>query len=166
VGVVVQQRIFTVRGHNRIMNDLHRGTMETIRDDFLPFHFMTVAYQRYPGIFQPRTKRYQIMKAKVVRHQRPNEFTGALRRSVLMESKITATANRGAFQAKAPLETKILSGPRAGQIIRRPLTEQRRRELEFVSEQEIRLLSDRQAAQYVAAAYDPANQDIVLKQFR
>ncbi len=166
IGGQITMRLFTMRGHNQIMNQIHRDTMGLIRDTLLPFHFMTAAYNRYPGVFAKRSKRWQLIKARTVHHQRPNEWTGALRRSVLLESKITATATRGTFQAKAPLDSKILFGPRAGQTIRRPLTEQRRKEMEFVSDEEIDCLGELQRNQYIAAAYDPAYQDRVLKQFR
>ena len=166
VQVEVQQRLFNQRAHNRIMNDLNRETVTLIRDTCLPFHFMTAAYNRYPGVFAVRSKRWQLIKARTVHHQRPNEWTGALRLAVLLESKISATADHGRLEAKAPTETKILSGPRAGQMIRRPLTEQRRKEMEHVSESEIADLAERQRAKYIAAIYDPANQTKVLKQYR
>lgn len=162
----VRIKMFTVRGHNQIMNKSNRDTMYLIRDTLLPFHFMTVAYTRYPGVFEKRTKRWQMMKARIVHHQRPNEFTGALRIATLTSEDIHATATRGTFRAQAPLETKILSGRYAGKMIRRPLTEQRRKELETVNQDEAQSLAYRQQQQYIAAAYDPAYQDRVLKQFR
>lgn len=166
VGGEMQIRMFTMVGHNQVMNDIHRDTMETIKTLFMPFHFMTAAYNRYAGVYAKRTKKYQMMKARVVHHQRPNEFTGALRLAVLVDSVVRATAYRGTFQAKAPLDSKIISGPRAGQTIRRPLTDQRRKEIEFVSPEEIELLRQRQIAMYRAAVYDPAYQKKVLFQFR
>lgn len=162
----IQMRLFTARGHNQIMNRIHRDTMETIRNELLPFHFMTSAYGRYPNAFVKRSKRWQMIKARVVHHQRPNEWTGALRRAVLLESVVRATATRGTFTAKAPQDSKVLTGPRAGQLQRRPLTEQRRKEMEVVSDAEIARLQLVQRDQYVAAVYDPANHDKVLKQFR
>jgi hypothetical protein len=162
----MQIRMFTQVGHNQVMNAVHLDTMETIKHRFMPFHFMMVAYQRYAAVYVKRSKRYQIMKARVVHHQRPNEFTGALRLSVLLDSKTRSTATRGTFEAKAPLDTTILTGPRAGQTIRRPLTEQRRKEIEYVSDEEIELLKARQIAMYRAAVYDPKYQKTVLKQFR
>lgn len=162
----VSMRLFTQRGHNQIMNDLNRDTMTMIRDTLMPFHFMNVAFTRYPGVFANRSERWRRIKRRVVHHERPNEFSGALRTAVLSSTDIHATATRGTFRAQAPLDSKILSGPQAGKRIRRPLTEQRRKELEFVSEDEIQELMERQQQQYVAAVYDPANSDRVLKQFR
>lgn len=161
----VTQRLFTVRGHNQIMNAIHRDTMNTIKTELLPFHFMTSAYARYP-VFVKRSKRWQLIKARVVHHQRPNEWTGALRRAVLLESVVRATATRGTLEAKAPQDSLVLSGPRAGQMQRRPLTDQRRKEMEVVSDVEIDRLQLVQRDQYIAAVYDPANSDKVLKQFR
>ncbi len=162
----ISMRLFAQRAHNQIMNGLNRDTMTMIRDTLMPFHFMNVAFTRYPGVFANRSERWRRIKRRAVHHERPNEFTGALRIAVLADSKITATATRGSFEAKAPADSMILSGPSAGKRIRRPLTEQRRKELEFVSEDEVRELAERQQQQYIAAAYDPANSERVLKQFR
>jgi len=166
VNVEVQIRLFTLVGHNKVMNDIHRETMEMIKHQFWPFHFMTDAYRRYPGVFAKRTKRYQMMKARVVGHQRPNVFTGALRLEVLLNSKVSATAAQGRLAAKAPMDSKIIYGPRAGQTIRRALTEQRRKELEFVSPEEIEFVKQTQLGMYRAAVYDPQYQTRVLKKFR
>ncbi|HEY0982675.1 hypothetical protein [Schlesneria sp.] len=166
VGANVQLVLFSMRAHNRIMNDNHRETMHQIRTFYLPFHFMTAAYSRYPGVFAKRSVRWQKYKARTVHHQRPNEFTGELRRAVLTESVIRATATRGTLTAKSPQTSVVKRGPLAGKRIRRPLTEQRRAELEHVSDLEIAEQSQRMQDFYVAAIYDPANQDRVLKQFR
>lgn len=166
VSGTIRMRLFSQRGHNRIMRDIHENTMEAIKYTLWPFHFETLAFNRYPEVFQKRTKKYQMMKARVVHHQRPNEFTGALKIAVLADSVIARTAKGGSLSAKAPLDSMILSGPRAGQRIRRPLTEQRRREIEFVSDAEIQNLQLRQEQQYMAGVYDPANATVVLKKFR
>lgn len=162
----VQIRMFTVVGHNQVMNDIHRESMEMIKHQFWPFHFMTEAYNRYPGVFTKRTKKYQMMKARVVHHQRPNVFSGDLRIEVLLNSKVTATAAQGRLTAKAPMDSKIIAGPRAGQTIRRSLTDQRRKELEHVSPEEIDFVMKTQIGMYRAAVYDPRYQTKVLKKFR
>jgi len=166
IGAQVSNVMFNIRAHNKIMNDNHRETMHQIRTFYLPFHFMTSAYARYPGVFAKRSARWQKIKARTVHHQRPNEWTGDLRRAVLTESVIRATAMRGSLTAKAPETSMIKKGPKAGQRIRRPLTEQRRQEMEHVSETEIADQSERMRDYYVAQIYDPANQKKVLKQFR
>jgi hypothetical protein len=166
IGGQVALVMFNMRGHNKVMNENHRETMHQIRTLYLQFHFMTAAYSRYPGRFAKRSARWQKIKARTVHHQRPNEWTGDLRRSVLTESTIRATATRGSLTAKAPETSVIKRGPKAGQRIRRPLTEQRRSEMEHVSDLEIAEQSERMRDYYVAAIYDPANQSKVLKQFR
>lgn len=159
-------RLFTVRGHNQVMNREMYETMLQIRDVYLPFHFMTGAYTRYPGVFRKRSRKWQMIKARKVHHQRPNEWTGALRRAVLTESIARSTPTRGTLTAKAPLDTKVLFGPRAGQMQRRPLPDWQRDELEHVSQGEIDEQLKRMHAAYRAAVYDPANQDVTLKRFR
>lgn len=44
---------------------------------FLPIHFTTAAWRRYD--YTPRTKRYEIRKARTKRHRRPLVFSGRTR---------------------------------------------------------------------------------------
>jgi hypothetical protein len=161
----MQVRMFSLRAHAQVMNEIHRDTMFYIRDMFLPFHFSTEAYRRYPSVFEKRSKRWQLFKARTVHHQRPNVFTGALRQAV-METVPRATATRGTFHAQAPMDSVVKYGRLAGKTIRRPLNEQRRKELEFVSHDEIEFLAQRMADQYVAASFDPRWQETVLRRYR
>ena len=157
--------MFHIRAHNRVMNDCHRETMEYTRDIYGPQHFRTDAFTRYPGIFRIRSRKWQILKARVMGHQRPNVWTGALRLS-MTESICRATATRGTLEAKAPLDTVIQFGKNKGKRIRRPLNPERRLEMEHVSTDEIVEQCDRMRNQYVAAAYDPKWQTKLLKRFR
>ena len=166
VGCDYRTVMFTQRGHNQVMNEQHLETMMQIRDIYLQYHFMTGAYTRYPGVFAKRSKRWQLIKARTVHHQRPNEWTGALRRAVLSDSICRSTATRGTFEAKAPPDSVVKFGPKAGQRIRRPLTEQRRKEMEHVSEDEIWEQGQRMSVAYAAAMFDPRYTQKVLKQFR
>ena len=168
VGGTITTRLFQQRQHDQLMNMLNRNLMETLRDQFLPFHFMGSAFSRYPGVFAARSQKWRQIKRRVVHHDRPNEWTGALKAEVLSGNprQITATKDRATFRAKAPMDSKILSGPKAGQTIRRPLTEQRRKEMEVVADQEIGLLKDRQAGQYVAAVYHPEWNVFALRKYR
>jgi len=166
IGGVLTARLFHEREHGKVMKECHEETMKYIRDIYLPFHFMTEAFRRYPGIFANRSARWRRIKRRKVGHDRPNVWTGALRRAVLTESVIRKTQDFGKLEAKAPLETMIKFGPNAGKMIRRPLTEQRRKEMEFVSDDEIDQQRERMRLQYQAAVFDPAHQTKVLKQFR
>lgn len=161
VGASITAKLFTARGHKQVMNELNLETMNVIRDQFWPFHFMTDAYSRYGSVFVKRSARWQRLKARVVHHQRPNEFTGELRRAVLADSVIRSTATRGTLVAKAPLTSKLLAGKAAGKATRRPLTDQRRKELETVSPDEQQLLIERQQSRYVEMASDPRFIDVV-----
>jgi hypothetical protein len=166
VEVKFRSRMFTLRAHNQIMNAQIRETMTQIRDLCLPFHFMTEAYNRYPGVFRKRSRRWQMIKAAKVKHQRPNEWTGELRRAVLSESIVRATPTKGTLSAKAPLSSKIMFGKRAGQTQRRPLPDWQRDELEHVSPQEIENQVQRINDYYTAAMFDPVYQETILKAFR
>lgn len=161
VGCTMTTRLFTVRGHKQVLNALNRETMETIRDQFWPFHFMTEAFSRYGSVFEKRSAKYMRRKAAVKRHQRPNEWSGALRVAVLTTSKVRATSTRGTLVAKAPATTTITHGPYGNIVYHRPLTEQRRREMEIVSADETRLLIERQQARYIESTSDPRFIDVV-----
>lgn len=167
VGVgAISTVMFTGRAHARVMNDIHRETMHQIRDTYWPFHFMTAAYSRYGDVFAKRSKRWQMLKARTVHHQRPNVWTGELQKSVLNDSVIRATSAKGTLTATAPKDSTIKFGRLAGKKIARPLTEQRRKELEFVSDEEIKAQTGRMQEQYLASTKDPRFQSKVLKQFR
>ena len=60
---------------------------------FLPLHFTTAAHRRYD--YSPRTKRYEIRKAKTKRHRNPLVFTGESRRRALALTQITLRRSRG-----------------------------------------------------------------------
>lgn len=166
VAGTMRVRLFGVRAHNQVMDEVHKTEMEHIKHDLMPNHFRTDAFSRYPGVFAKRTKKYSIFKARTVHHQRPNVFWGDLRQAVLEDSVTRSTATRGTFTAKSPMDSKIKTGPQAGKTIRRPLTAQRRLEIEHVSQAEIHEMMGRMGDHYVALMFDPRFTDSVLKQFR
>lgn len=161
----IQFVAFQMKTHLKVMNELHLETMKQIKTIYMPFHFSLSAYKRY-DVFVKRSRKWQKIKARVVHHQRPNEWTGALRQAVLLDSVTRSTATRGTFSAKAPKDSVIKWGPLAGKVIRRPLTEQRRLEMETVSRDEIGQQTQRMHDQYLALMFDPRFAPKVLKKFR
>lgn len=82
-----------------------REVVEAWHKDTLPKHFEPSAVSRYG--YKPRTKKYEIRKAKKFHHRNPLQFTGTLRREVSRQVRITATATKTRGRARA-----VMSGPR------------------------------------------------------
>lgn len=69
---------------------------------FLPRHFKADAAARYPGDYVPRTRAYQIRKAREKGHQNLMVWSGALQRTIT--SKFTLIQNRGRGQPRARVQ--------------------------------------------------------------
>jgi hypothetical protein len=59
---------------------------------FLPFHFTHQAHYRYPGVYQPRTIRYQKRKMHKYGHNKPLVFSGRTQRDVSTSISVSGTA--------------------------------------------------------------------------
>jgi len=79
----------TPRNHAAVMREVNRNVMVRHQYERLPGHFEEVAYSEYQA--RPRTTKYTARKQKKFGHNRPNVYTGRLRKSVLNKVKITAT---------------------------------------------------------------------------
>jgi hypothetical protein len=79
----------TPRNHAAVMREVNRNVMVRHQYERLPRHFEEVAYSEYQA--RPRTSKYIARKQKKFGHNRPNIYTGRLRKSVLNKVKITAT---------------------------------------------------------------------------
>jgi len=79
----------TPRNHAAVMREVNRAVMVRHQYDRLPKHFEESAYGEYGA--RTRTTKYTARKQKKFGHNRPNVYTGRLRRSVLNKVKITAT---------------------------------------------------------------------------
>lgn len=126
----VVDRQTTVRKHNQLMRLLLRESLELHRDVRMRQHFSTSAYQEYG--YAPRSKGYQLRKAKKKGHQRPWVWTGETERTMHAGSVITATKDRGRLRFR----------------VRFPLTLQRRRELESFSAKDVDEIKRRLKTRY------------------
>ncbi len=121
------------RAHAEIMKKIHRDVMVRQQYDRLPKHFEEVAFAEY-GYARRKSHTYEIRKMRKYGHNKPNVYSGVLRRAVLKKCKITATQHKGR------LETSGTSKHR--------LTDWQRREIETVSQKEQDLEYKRMARDY------------------
>jgi len=120
------------RAHATIMKKILRDVATRHQYERLPKHFEEIAYAEYGAA--PRTDKYNLRKKNKYGHQKPNVYSGTLRRAVLKKVKITAT------QYNSRLETSGTS--------RHRLTNWQRREIEVVSSKETNLENKRMAREY------------------
>lgn len=110
----------TARTHSRLMRDLLYALMRLHLTRTLPRHFQAGAENRYH--YQRRRLKYQQRKMRKFGHNRPLVWTGRTEQGLRSNSRITAT------QYKSRLYYRNYF----------PLTDERRKEIEVILEQEIR----------------------------
>ena len=103
-------------------------------DNILRHHFSYAAYSRYAGVYAPRTKKYEVRKAKKYGHRNPLEFTGRTKRDVM--SRITVSGSAKAARGRMMSANRALNfGGRGKHDLRA--------ELLAVSAPEMRQMADR-----------------------
>ncbi len=106
----------------------------------LPGHFEVIAVNKYG--YRPRSKRYQIFKARRYGTTAPLVRTGGLRASILQNAKITATANKAELKSKGSRTSQLMS--------------QYRRELEAFTPLEEKQNAESFRDKFVVLASDPS----------
>lgn len=142
----VQTKLYTARGHAKVMRHVLRNRMEFWKSEMLPTHFQNNELTRPGGGYgyEARSAKYQIRKARKYGHQRPLVRTGRLEGVVRANSTITATQHKATFRAKGYF----------------PMTQQMRREIEVVTPGQQRVLVSGAKDLYVRAAGEPEFQDL------
>ena len=109
IGGTVTSEILTSRGLGQIQRIANRVTMVEHRTVNLKRRFENNELTRPGGPlgFTPRTKRYQIRKAKSKGHQRPNVFTGDMRAAVLGSARVTATQKNARVVARGTGSSRL-----------------------------------------------------------
>lgn len=66
------------------------------RGGFLKFHFSRQGMYRYrnPGVYEPRTKKYNQRKERKFGHRDPLVFTGRTKRAVMMSIRVSGSSQR------------------------------------------------------------------------
>jgi hypothetical protein len=80
---------------------------------FLPFHFTRQAMYRYPGVYQPRTIKYERRKEHKYGHRNPLVFSGVSQRAVSTSISISGTS-RGAHGSMSGANQAFNFGGRPG----------------------------------------------------
>lgn len=144
--IEVQTKLYTARGHAKVMRHVLRSRMEFWKSQLLPTHFQLNELTRPGGAYgyETRSVKWQKKKAAAKGHQKPLVYRGNLQASVMANSTITATQHKATFRAKSYF----------------PLTPQRRREIEVVTNGQQRLLVSGAMDLYVRAAGEPEFQDL------
>lgn len=69
----------------------------------LPRHFESSAPSRYVGAYQPRTRGYQIRKARMKHHQKPMVWSGTMERTLLATPTVSARVEGSSMKATLTL---------------------------------------------------------------
>lgn len=96
--IALDETLITPRKHGQLMKRLLRELWEFHRDIHLDKHFQVGAESRY-GL-RPRSKRYQIRKARVKGHQKPLVWSGRTQSQIKQNARITATQHRATLTAR------------------------------------------------------------------
>ena len=146
-------KLLTKRGHNRLMNDLHRHFGERHKRNLLPKHFQNVPETR-PTVggyhYRRRFRSWRRFKLKVLGHTKPNVFSGELEIYVTGGSIVRATKSRYTVKAISPF----------------PMTKQHRSEIEIMSKREIIDTRRRMQRLYPRAAKLPKYQEFRRQRIR
>lgn len=106
----------------------------------LPSHFEVMAVNRYG--YKPRSKRYQIRKAKRYGTTAPLVRTGALKAAILANAKVVATANKAELRSKGSKTSQLMS--------------QFRKELESFTPEEEKQNAESFRDKFIVLASDPS----------
>jgi len=152
VSAKMEGKLYTARGHAKVMRFVNRNRIEFWRDNMLPTHFETNELTRPGGGYgyAPRTKKTQLVKARRYGHQKPNVQTGKLRDTIRLNSRVTATQHQGRFKSRGYF----------------PMTAERRRELEIVTPGQQKVIVSGAKSLYQNAASLPEFHDIIRQRNR
>lgn len=129
--------LFTARGHNEAMREVNREVLVKQWVTNLPKHFKGGASERYG--YRRRSAKYVERKRKKYGHSIPLVWTGGTRDAVLANVKITATRNGGRLKTRG----------------RMPMSAEMRGEIERITPDEIRELTDFAGRIYLQKARSP-----------
>jgi len=106
----------------------------------LPGHFLFSAFAKYG--YKPRSKKYQMYKARTKGTTAPLVRTGALRAAILRNAKVTATGNKAELRSKGSKTAQLMS--------------QYRTELESFTSEEERANAESFRDKFLVLASDPS----------
>jgi hypothetical protein len=137
-----ESSLCTEPAHKRLMNRLYREAMQRHKEKILPRHFEKVPETEPHGAYgyAPRSRRWKNRKARQGKDpDRPLVYTGLMRTIVIRESVVRATKDHATLTAKNHY----------------PMSEQRRREVEAISDREIFRMAGRMKQDYMQLVKTP-----------
>ncbi|MCA9010356.1 MAG: hypothetical protein KDB01_11445 [Planctomycetaceae bacterium] len=139
MSVVIEEENLSERAVNQVVKVTGSLVMQEHRGR-LPGHFEVIAVKKYG--YKPRSKRYQIRKAKQYGTTAPLVRTGSLRAAILANAKVVATANRAELRSKGSKTSQLMS--------------QFRNELESFTAEEEKQNAESFRDKFVVLASDPS----------
>lgn len=136
---IVEDQNLSERAVNQVVKVCGSLVMQEHRGR-LPSHFEVIAVNKYG--YKPRSKRYQIFKAKRYGTTAPLVRTGNLKAAILANAKVTATANKAELKSKGSRTSQLMS--------------QYRRELEAFTPLEEKQNAESFRDKFVVLASDPS----------
>jgi len=106
MSAILEESSLSERAVNQVVKVTGSLVMQEHRGR-LPGHFEVIAVNKYG--YKPRSKRYQIRKAKEYGTTKPLVRTGALRAAILQNAKIIATANKAELRSKGSKTSQLMS---------------------------------------------------------
>lgn len=139
-------RLLRKQADNQVMNFLHKEAAERIKTFILPHKFTSELFKRYPNIAKKRTAKYMRWKAnlvskKIIPRVRPNVLSGELEKEATVRARTTSTAQRGRVYIKTGTG-RYVTGQKRGQYYARALKQWQRDEIEYLSDDDIKELTD------------------------
>lgn len=139
MSVIIEDENLSERAVNQVVKVAGSLVMQEHRGR-LPGHFEVSAVSKYG--YKPRSKRYQLMKAKKYGTTAPMVRTGALKAAILRNAKVVATANKAELRSKGEKTAQLMS--------------QYRQELETFTPEEERQNAESFRDKFVTIASDPS----------
>lgn len=134
LGITWEQNTISKLNHGKLMNDVMRDMGMAHKLRHLPKHFESVPETSVGGAYgyAARSIRWQRRKQREGRPLIANVYTGRMRETVLRNSKVTATQTRARVYVKNYF----------------PMRDSQRRELEAVTDSEVKFLANRTHKNY------------------
>lgn len=139
MSAVIEESGLSERAINQVVKVVGSLVMQEHRGR-LPGHFEVIAVNKYG--YKPRSKRYQIRKAKRYGTTAPLVRTGALKAAILSNAKVVATANKAELRSKGSKTSQLMS--------------QFRKELESFTPEEEKQNAESFRDKFVLIASDPS----------
>lgn len=157
LGITWEENKISKLNHGKLMNDIMRDMGYAHKLRHLPKHFEACPETSVGGAYgyEARSIRWQKRKAREGKPLIANVYTGKMRENVLRNAKVAATQTRATIRVSNLLQLKFNAAPKiqrngssgGGDRLVGNITK-RRREIEAVSDGEVKFLANRVGKNY------------------